>query len=127
MKFIRKNSNITSNQQRGQHAEKFAKQYLQQQGLRFITQNYHSRFGEIDLIMKETKTIIFIEVRCRRANAQVTALESISPQKIKKIRKTAEFFLLDLDTIPPCRFDVIAMSYTSGNSDYNIEWIKDAF
>ncbi len=109
----------------GQNAEKIACQYLQDNGLKLLKKNFHSRFGEIDLIMQDGNTLVFIEVRCRRNNAQVSAAESVSFAKIQKIRKTAEYYLLQLEEVPNCRFDVIAMIHNGNN--YHIDWIQNAF
>ncbi len=109
----------------GGKAEKIAEQYLLNQGLKRQTKNFHCRFGEIDLIMQEKDTLVFIEVRCRKENAQVSASESISFEKIKKIRKTAKHYLLGFDIMPECRFDVVAVTYCV--KEYRIDWIKNAF
>ncbi|MPV85947.1 YraN family protein [Ostreibacterium oceani] len=111
----------------GFHCEKIAKQFLKKQGLKGVCENYHSRFGEIDLIMQDGNTLVFVEVKSRQINAQVSAVESISAQKIQKIIKTAEHYLLQLSEIPDCRFDVIAVTHNHQLSDYTIEWIKAAF
>ncbi len=116
-----------SRQRIGKQAEKKACRYLQRQGLKLLTKNYHSRFGEIDLIMQDNDTLIFIEVRCRQDNAQVSAAESVNFSKIQKIHKTAEHYLIQFEQVPVCRFDVIAMTYNKKNSDYTIDWIKNAF
>ncbi len=121
-----KNKQLSNRKSIGDHAEKLAQKYLHQKGLKFQTKNFHSRFGEIDLIMKDKDTLVFIEVRCRKTNAQVSAIESISPNKIKKIQKTAQYYLQQLSQIPECRFDVVAITYQQ-NNDYRIDWIKNAF
>lgn len=65
----------------GSQAEQLALNYLQQQGLTLITQNYHSRRGEIDLIMLDENTLVFVEVRYRKSAAYGSALESVNSQK----------------------------------------------
>ncbi|MGY0399654.1 MAG: YraN family protein [Ostreibacterium sp.] len=111
----------------GDKAEAKAFSYLKAQGLKPITRNYHTRFGEIDLIMRDYQTVVFIEVRCREKNAQVNAAESVSAKKIQKIRKTAKHYLVQFDEIPDCRFDVIAMTHDFDSSGYTINWITNAF
>ncbi len=86
MNFFNANQQI-SKRAFGQAAEKTAMQYLKRQGLRLKEQNFHCRFGEIDLIMCDGPTWVFIEVRCREANAQVSATESITPSKVEKFVK----------------------------------------
>ncbi len=112
----------------GSHTEKLAEKYLHQQGLKTLASNYHCRFGEIDLIMQDNEqTLIFVEVRSRAANAKVSAIESIDTGKMKKIRKTAQYYLMRYQKMPDCRFDVIAMTQNPQNSGYTIDWIKNAF
>ena len=69
----------------GQQAELLACQYLQQYKLKLITKNYHCRRGEIDLIMQDKKTLVFIEVRYRKNDRFGSALESVNYKKQAKI------------------------------------------
>lgn len=112
----------------GNDAERHAENHLKQQGLKLKKRNFHSRFGEIDLIMTDRdNTLVFIEVRSRQSNAQVSAAESISAGKIQKIRKTAHVYLANYPEMPNCRFDVIAMTHNLYQDDYTIDWIQNAF
>jgi putative endonuclease len=92
----------------GAQAEQLAAQYLQQQGLTPVAQNYRSRFGEIDLIMQDDKTLVFIEVRLRQ----------------QRIISTAQHYLANLARMPPCRFDVVLLDDVQGR---NMQWLKNAF
>jgi putative endonuclease len=65
----------------GVQAEILAAQYLQQRGLKLVTQNYRGRFGEIDLIMQDGASLVFIEVRLRRNANFGGAAASIDPPK----------------------------------------------
>lgn len=110
----------------GKIAEDFACEYLQAQGLKFITANYQCRCGEIDLIMQDSDTIIFVEVRHRATNDYGDGIATVTETKRRKLIKTALYYLQKnnlLDQIA-YRFDVIA---TSGNSYSEIKWIQDAF
>lgn len=113
--------------QRGNNAEIAAEQYLINQGLHSIQRNYRCKVGEIDLLMQDIQTLVFIEVRYRSNPYYGSAAESITPQKISRIRRTAEHFLQTHNryTHMYMRFDVIAVSAQSTKSD--ILWIKDAF
>jgi len=107
----------------GLEAEKLAATFLISHGLKPVTQNYHCRFGEIDLIMKDTKTLVFIEVRLRTNNKFGGAGASITEQKRHKLIATAHHYLQQHgDSV--CRFDVILMNKTDLQ---NIEWIRNAF
>ena len=104
-------------------AEKVALTYLQQHGLRLLHQNYLCRFGEIDLIMQDQNTLVFIEVRYRKNGQFGGALASINQSKQRKIIKTARHYLAQLTSEPYCRFDAIALDATGAEP----LWIKDAF
>ncbi|MGC2047292.1 MAG: YraN family protein [Gallionella sp.] len=108
----------------GAQAELWAAQYLQQQGLRPIAQNYRGRFGEIDLIMQDGPSLVFIEVRLRRNADFGGAAASIDIRKQQRIIRTAQQYLAGLKQIPPCRFDVVLMDDAQG---HNVQWLRNAF
>ncbi|VCW17450.1 hypothetical protein BANRA_04862 [Escherichia coli] len=91
---------------------------------RFIAANVNERGGEIDLIMREGRTTIFVEVRYRRSALYGGAAASVTRSKQHKLLQTARLWLArhngSFDTVD-CRFDVVAFT---GNE---VEWIKDAF
>lgn len=107
----------------GQEAEQFAATFLQQQGLKLLEKNYSCKFGEIDLIMRDSKSLVFVEVRLRKNSNFGGAAASITYSKQLKLRKTAEFYLQQHGN-SPCRFDAILMQQASMDG---IEWIKNAF
>lgn len=108
--------------ERGAQQEQSAAVFLKSQGLELVANNYHSRHGEIDLIMRDGSTIVFVEVRYRHRTDYGGAPESVTPTKQKKIALTALAFLQQHKlTESFCRFDVIAMSKDS------VEWLKSAF
>jgi len=107
----------------GEEIEALAAVFLQQRGLKLIEKNYHSRYGEIDLICRENASLVFVEVRYRSRSDFGGAAGSVSIAKQKKIARTALAYLQKhTKGDPPCRFDVIAV-----NSLKEIEWIKSAF
>lgn len=103
----------------GNKAEIAACNYLQTQGLNLIQQNFYSRFGEIDLIMQDNDTLVFVEVKQRKKGID-NAIESITPAKQKKLILTAQYYLLKLGRSINCRFDVIAI-----DSNWQIVWLKN--
>lgn len=111
----------------GQHAEQLACRHLQSHGLQLLAQNYRTRFGEIDLIMRDGNTTVFIEVRSRRQHNLVDSLQSIDSRKQRKIILSAQAFLqaTPLRADQPARFDVVAITQQINTSQ--IDWIKDAF
>ena len=116
-------------QQRGQAAEAIACRYLLGQGLTLLERNYHSRCGEIDLIMRDGDTIVFVEVRCRSNRNFDTAAESIDYRKQKKLILTAAQYLQKkgLSDRCPARFDVVTMSSIGATWESGFEWLRDAF
>jgi putative endonuclease len=110
----------------GALAETRALNYLKQQGLRLLCQNFTCKRGEIDLIMNDGNTIVFVEVRYRRDQRFGTAAETVSRSKQAKLIYAAQFYLQkQRQQNKPCRFDVIAM--TAEEAEPAIQWIKNAF
>lgn len=108
----------------GAQAEQWAVQYLQQQGLKLVVQNYRGRFGEIDLIMRDGTSLVFIEVRLRRNADYGGAAASINGPKQQRLIRTAHQYLASLARTPPCRFDALLMDNVNGE---NVQWLKNAF
>lgn len=108
----------------GQIAERRSLNYLKKQGLRLIQRNYHCRYGEIDLIMSEAETLVFVEVRYRSSQQFGGAVTSITSSKITKLRNTAEHYLMTnkLSEID-CRFDMVGLSGKLSKPE--IEWLKN--
>ncbi|MFA5625891.1 MAG: YraN family protein [Thiohalomonadaceae bacterium] len=111
----------------GQDAEQMACAYLQERGLTLIQRNYHSRRGELDLVMRDGDTTVFVEVRYRRPSAFVSALASVDRHKQAKLVATAQHYLLQYPAAAqsPCRFDIIAITPKAGKNQ--IEWLTNAF
>ena len=112
----------------GDDAEKLAEAYLTRQGLVVVARNYRCRYGEIDLIMRERETLVFIEVRLRkplRGRADFGgALASITTSKQAKLIATAQHYLAGMKQLPPCRFDAVLLN---GLRTADVEWLKNAF
>ncbi|HEY9099747.1 MAG TPA: YraN family protein [Thiobacillus sp.] len=106
----------------GQSAEKRAERFLTSHGLTLVARNWHCRFGEIDLIMQDGPTTVFVEVRLRNRSDFGGAAASVTPVKQKKLLAAARQYLATLRTLPPCRFDVVALT-----GEAPPDWIKNAF
>ncbi len=106
----------------GAQAEQHAAQYLQRHGLTLVQTNYHCRFGEIDLILRDKETLVFAEVRQRSSNSFGGAAASIDAHKQQRLILTAQHYLATLSRIPPCRFDAVLLDAAE-----NVEWVKNAF
>lgn len=105
----------------GQRAEAQAQAYLEQQGLTFVERNVRYPFGEIDLIMRQQKYWVFVEVKYRSASQYGGALQALSAAQMGRIRMAASQYLQQHRLDAPCRFDVVAIE------DTQIHWLIDAF
>ena len=116
-----------SSKSKGMHYEAQAKAYLCERGLSLIQQNYHCRFGEIDLIMRDNNTVCFIEVKFRKSMSYGGALNAIPYQKQQKIIKTAQVFISDHQKLAQqaIRFDALMLQ--QAREDISINWIQNAF
>ncbi|OKY27338.1 YraN family protein [Thalassotalea sp. PP2-459] len=125
--FWNKKSSDDSHNTSGQHWESKALAYLEKQQLTLVTANFHSRQGEIDLIMKEGDCLVFVEVKYRKNKAFGGAISAVSISKQEKIRRTAAFFLQQQGLNAyntACRFDIIAIE---GGNIPEFIWLKNAF
>ncbi len=109
----------------GQWAEELAHIYLCKQGLQPVTRNYRCKAGEIDLIMLDKKTLVFIEVRYRKSKRYGGSVESIDINKQQRIMTTATRYLQSKKLDQQCRFDVVLIDGMVEKPKLN--WIKDAF
>lgn len=109
----------------GDAAEDAALHHLQDRGLQLLARNYRTPGrggGEIDLIMRTPDgTTVFVEVRKRASASHGGALASVGVGKQRRIIFAARHYLMQLGTLPPCRFDVI------GIEPGGIEWLQGAF
>jgi putative endonuclease len=109
-------------QLKGLSYENKARRFLNRQGLIFIDRNYHCRMGEIDLIMEDADTIVFIEVRYRKSELFGGAMASVTPKKQQRVIKAAQHYLNEKKIWHRnVRFDVIAFSQNS------MDWLRNAF
>lgn len=114
----------------GKAAEAFAQQYLQRQGLTLISQNYRCKYGEIDLIMRDKNTTVFVEVRYRKSNRFGSGAETVNYYKQRKLLAAASHYLQRNARAAkhPCRFDVLSLTASPDHATepYAVQWIADA-
>lgn len=109
----------------GKTSEIIAADYLKKKGYKILATNYKNKIGEIDVIAKDKKTLVFVEVKARSSKAFGHPLEAIDEQKQWKVRKVAELFMVMQHLIESeCRFDAVSIL---GQNDYEIEHIENAF
>ena len=112
---------------KGKQAEHAALDFLRGCGLKFLGRNYRAARGEIDLILQDGSTVVFVEVRSRADNAWMDAVESIDRRKIENIIHASRQYLQQHGIADDAeyRFDVVTL--TGKSRAPKIEWIKDAF
>jgi len=111
----------------GQIAEQTALTFLTSKGLELLEQNYRTKTGEIDIIMRDDDTLVFVEVRYRKSDRFGSGAESVTSAKRKRIINTASQFIAKRKyTAWRCRFDVISASGHLDNG-MKLDWIKNAF
>ena len=112
----------------GKLGEDYAAGLLLEKGYRILERNYHSRFGEIDIIAQNSEYLVFAEVKTREEHFSVSPLESVTAAKQKKLWKTALLYLQSHPTPLQPRFDVIGIvTEGEGFTVKSAEHIQNAF
>jgi putative endonuclease len=118
---------LASTRQRGAQVEAAARVLLEQAGLCPLVANAGFRYGELDLVMRDGDTLVFVEVRFRRSSAYGGGAASVDAGKRRRLLLAAQQFLAGHREYRelPCRFDVVE---ASGDPDQPaLRWIRDAF
>jgi putative endonuclease len=99
---------LSPKQDQGRRWEQAALAHLKRHGLALLEANFRCKGGEIDLVMRERDTLVFVEVRQRASRVHGGAAASITPAKVRRLVRAAQYYLLRFPSTPPCRFDVVA-------------------
>ncbi|MGR4067723.1 YraN family protein [Billgrantia sp. C5P2] len=110
---------------RGARIERVAAEWLTTKGLRLIASNQQFKGGEIDLVMGDGETLVFVEVRHRADTRHGHPLETVTATKQRRLVHAARFYLARNRLSCPCRFDVLAVTGTPPALDF--EWVQGAF
>ena len=113
----------------GGWGEALAAEYLRNKRYRIIAQGFRCRFGEIDLIAKNKKYLVFVEVKLRSSDRFASAMEYVDRRKQDRLRMTASIYLSRNETTLQPRFDVIEIYAPRGmdTPDPEIIHLEDAF
>ena len=117
-------------QQQGNQFEQHAQHFLTRQGLQLVEKNYRCYWGEIDLVMRQDKRLIFVEVRQRRPSRYLRAAETVGKNKQRKLIQCAGLFLRQNPQFSnmACRFDVVAYDCKPCCGTYpSPHWLRGAF
>ncbi|GAA2206281.1 YraN family protein [Nonomuraea monospora] len=114
-----------SKQELGKRGEQTAATYLEAQGMRILARNWRCRHGEIDIVAEEGPTLVVVEVKTRSSRSHGTALESVSPTKLARLRMlAAKWLTTQPTTFETVRVDVIALERFAG--DFALRHVRGA-
>lgn len=110
----------------GRWGEEQAALFLRRKGMKIVARNLRTPVGEIDIVARDRKTLVFIEVKTRRNLTFGAPQEAVGATKQRQILRTAQWYLADIgDPTAPARFDVVAV--IAGRDEPLIEHIVNAF
>ena len=114
---------MMNNRANGSSYEQQAASFFENMGCEILAQNYRRKTGEIDLIVRDGNTCVFVEVKYRKNLRKGYPEAAVTAEKQRRIFRTAQWFLAEhgLSQGTACRFDVISIL------DGNIRHIRNAF
>lgn len=112
----------------GNHGENVATAWLRSKGCVILARNFRSlRKGEVDIVARDGKLLLFVEVKTRREGARIRGLDAVGKDKQRLIERGANAWLKRLGTRDiPWRFDVIEVTVEEGRKPL-VNHVKDAF
>ncbi len=112
----------------GRRGEEEAARDLARRGLAILDRNVRSRLGEIDLVARDGRTLVFVEVKSRREGAGDPPEAAVTPEKRRRLARLALGYLkMKRLGDSPCRFDVVAVTLDDGDRVSRIRHIPGAF
>ncbi len=113
----------------GKWGEQLIAQDLRRRGWKILELNYHCRCGEVDIIAADRRYIVFVEVKLRKNSQFGSAGSAVTWEKQRKLRTTAQFYLMSHPTQLQPRFDVAEVYAPQGmnTSEPRISYLEDAF
>jgi putative endonuclease len=115
----------------GAAGEQLASEHLQRRGFRILERNFRTRWGELDIVAYDGRTLVFCEVKSRRARAGgVSPLESVHRRKQSRVRKMAASWLIERTERPHAdrlRFDAIGITFDPAGRLLELTHLEGAF
>ena len=100
---------------RGVLGERAAKKHLQQRGLKFLTANFRSERGEIDLVFREGDCLVFVEVKTRSSEDWTRPAAAVNARKRRLLSQTAlDYLRLLKNPHVKIRFDIVEVLLADG-------------
>lgn len=109
----------------GEKGENIVADFLKQSGYAIIGRNYHSRYGEVDIIAVKSEIIAFVEVKTRKQGSMVKGAGSVTAAKQQRIIKTAVMYMQENEIDAQPRFDVAVVEYRKEN--FAIDYLENCF
>ena len=109
----------------GKTGEQLALDYLLEKGYRLVEQNWRCKLGEIDLVMQDKDTLVFVEVKSRTSDQFGSPEEAITPHKLKRMEKLAQYYLLQKHSSQDWQIDLAAIMLDKNNKTGKINHLKN--
>ena len=97
------------NLETGKIGEEIAKEYLKKKGFKILEQNYKTKYGEIDLVCQDKKTLVIVEVRTKKGENFGTPEQSLDKKKLRKLWFNAQSYTARKKIKTPCRIDAVCI------------------
>lgn len=114
----------------GRAGEQAALEHLQRLGHRLVARNYRTRFGELDLVVADDHTLVFVEVKARRAGPEASPWTRLDEAKQRQVRRMAAAFLAEVSDRPhglTLRFDAIGVLFDAHGRLARLDHLEGAF
>lgn len=114
----------------GRQGEQLALEHLQRLGCELVARNHRTRFGEIDLVVRDERALVFVEVKTRRASRAGAVWDALGPRKRRQVRDMARAYLHETGARPwadVVRFDAIGVVIDGRGALVRLEHVEDAF
>lgn len=114
----------------GRHGERHALDHLRRLGYELVASNHRTRFGELDLVMRDGDALVFVEVKSRRARRAGAVWESLDERKRRQVRRMARAYLHEADARPAAaeiRFDAVGVVVDARGDLVGLEHLEAAF
>lgn len=114
----------------GHRGEQLALDHLERLGCTLVARNHRTRFGEIDLVVRDDHALVFVEVKTRRARRAGAVWDALDERKRRQVRQMARAFLHEAPARPVAdviRFDAIGVVVDARDRLVRLDHIEAAF